>query len=50
MPPSPTVPETVQQFFVIVKERLTDVTKNGRHKAAWSDSSASKEYETELSM
>ncbi len=41
----------MQEFFNIVQERLNDVIKNGRHKLAWSDgSTASKEYETELSM
>jgi hypothetical protein len=51
MPKSPSPSETVQAFFAIAQEKLNDVMKSGRHKAAWSDDSArSKEYESELNM
>lgn len=50
MVPPPSVDETIKRFFNIVQDRLSDVTKTGRHKEAWSNTSVSKEYNNELRL
>jgi hypothetical protein len=49
--PSPSVQEITQRFFNITQEKISDITRNGKHKEAWSNSSCKRsDYQEELNM